>query len=117
MKIKVKTMSEWQQEGKEPEILFWVGSAGSFDERAKKITKAVLSPLKKIKASDKNKVMALLHKNFNFADFEDFDVISHTFFELDFCIVFAWFFNEFPDIRYPKNCVFTVVLQHILRFC
>ena len=31
--------------------------------------------IKKIKASDKNKVMALLHKNFNFADFEDFDVI------------------------------------------
>ena len=41
MKIKVKTMSEWQQEGKEPEILFWVGSAGSFDERAKKNYKRI----------------------------------------------------------------------------
>lgn len=45
MEIKVKTMSEWQQEGKEPEILFWVGSAGSFDERAKKITKAFVKIL------------------------------------------------------------------------
>ena len=34
--------------------------------------------IKKIKASDKNKVMALLHKNFNFADFEDFDVITSS---------------------------------------
>ena len=25
-------------EGKEADILFWVGSAGSFDDRAKKIT-------------------------------------------------------------------------------
>ncbi len=45
MKIKVKTMSEWQQEGKEPEILFWVGSAGSFDERAKKITREFVNIL------------------------------------------------------------------------
>ena len=27
-------------EGKEPEVLFWVGSAGSFDDRAKKITRS-----------------------------------------------------------------------------
>tara|TARA_B100000674_G_scaffold122136_1_gene93338 strand:+ start:4136 stop:4966 length:831 start_codon:yes stop_codon:yes gene_type:complete len=45
MEIKVKTMSEWQQEGKEPEILFWVGSAGSFDERAKKITREFVNIL------------------------------------------------------------------------
>jgi len=40
MKLKVKTMAEWMQEGGSPEILFWVGSAGSFDDRAKKITKS-----------------------------------------------------------------------------
>jgi len=33
-------MSEYLSEGKQPEVLFWVGCAGSFDERAKKITKA-----------------------------------------------------------------------------
>ena len=36
MEKKVKTMAEWIQVGGEPEILFWVGSAGSFDDRAKK---------------------------------------------------------------------------------
>ena len=30
--IKVPTMAE----GKKPEVLFWVGCAGSFDDRAKK---------------------------------------------------------------------------------
>ncbi len=39
-KIIVKTMSEWLEEGETPELLFWVGSAGSFDERAKKISRA-----------------------------------------------------------------------------
>lgn len=29
-------------EGKSPEVLFWVGCAGSFDDRAKKITKAIV---------------------------------------------------------------------------
>ena len=33
-------MAEWSIEGKNPEILFWVGSAGSFDDRAKKITRS-----------------------------------------------------------------------------
>lgn len=37
----VKTMAEMMASGEEPEILFWVGCAGSFDERAQKITKAV----------------------------------------------------------------------------
>ena len=40
MKLIVKTMADWFQEGRSPEILFWVGSAGSFDDRAKKITKS-----------------------------------------------------------------------------
>ena len=43
--LKVKTMSEFKAEGKDPEILFWVGSAGSFDDRAKKITRAFVKIL------------------------------------------------------------------------
>ena len=38
--IKVPTMAEMMAAGKSPEVLFWVGCAGSFDDRAKKITKA-----------------------------------------------------------------------------
>jgi heterodisulfide reductase subunit D len=39
--LKVPTMAELVAEGKEPEILFWVGCAGSFDERAQKITRDI----------------------------------------------------------------------------
>ena len=49
--IQVKTMAEFMAEGKEPEILFWVGSAGSFDDRAKKITKAFVKILNAAKVS------------------------------------------------------------------
>ena len=38
--IVVPTMAQYLAEGKQPEVLFWVGCAGSFDDRAKKITKA-----------------------------------------------------------------------------
>ena len=38
--IKIPTMAEYLAQGKNPEVLFWVGCAGSFDDRAKKITKA-----------------------------------------------------------------------------
>ncbi|MDE3236028.1 MAG: (Fe-S)-binding protein [Bacteroidota bacterium] len=38
--MKVNTMAEWMANGEAPEILFWVGCAGSFDARAQKITKA-----------------------------------------------------------------------------
>ncbi len=43
--LKVKTMAEFLAEGKQPEILFWVGSAGSFDDRAKKISRAFVKIL------------------------------------------------------------------------
>ncbi|WP_303813187.1 (Fe-S)-binding protein [Apibacter mensalis] len=43
----IKTMAEFKAEGKSPEILFWVGCAGSFDDRAKKITKSFASLLQK----------------------------------------------------------------------
>ncbi|WP_370391045.1 (Fe-S)-binding protein [uncultured Winogradskyella sp.] len=45
--IKVPTMAECMAEGKQPEVLFWVGCAGSFDDRAKKITKAFVKLLNK----------------------------------------------------------------------
>jgi Fe-S oxidoreductase len=39
--FKVKTLAEMVASGEETDVLFWVGCAGSFDERAQKITKAV----------------------------------------------------------------------------
>jgi len=43
----VPTMAEKMANGESPEILFWVGCAGSFDDRAKKITKAIVKILNK----------------------------------------------------------------------
>ena len=34
----IKTAAEYFANGKTPEVLFWVGCAGSFDQRAQKIT-------------------------------------------------------------------------------
>lgn len=45
--LKVPTMAEMTANGEVPEILFWVGCAGSFDDRAKKITKAIVKILNK----------------------------------------------------------------------
>ena len=47
--IKVPTMAEMLAAGEVPEILFWVGCAGSFDDRAKKITKAIVKILHQCK--------------------------------------------------------------------
>lgn len=41
MEFKVPTMAELLAMGEEPEILFWVGCAGSYDERAQKITRDI----------------------------------------------------------------------------
>ena len=41
MDFKIRTMGDCMAEGTTPEVLFWVGCAGSFDDRAKKITKAI----------------------------------------------------------------------------
>ena len=38
-------MAEMIAKGESPDILFWVGCSGSFDDRAKKITKAVVKIL------------------------------------------------------------------------
>ena len=45
--LKVPTMAQCMAEGRQPEILFWVGAAGSYDDRAKKITKAFVKILNK----------------------------------------------------------------------
>jgi heterodisulfide reductase subunit D len=37
----IPTMAEMTAAGQSPEVLFWVGCAGSFDDRAKRITKAI----------------------------------------------------------------------------
>lgn len=47
MSITVRTMSEFLAAGETPEILFWVGCAGSFDQRAQKVTKAFAGLLDK----------------------------------------------------------------------
>ncbi|MFZ5553869.1 MAG: (Fe-S)-binding protein [Bacteroidota bacterium] len=43
--LEVKTVSQMISSGESPEILFWVGCSGSFDDRAKKITKALVKIL------------------------------------------------------------------------
>lgn len=37
--IKVPTMAEMASKGESPEVLFWVGCAGAFDDRYKKVTR------------------------------------------------------------------------------
>lgn len=49
--FKVPTMAEMFAAGEKPEVLFWVGCAGSFDDRAKKITKAFVMILNKANIS------------------------------------------------------------------
>ncbi len=44
----IKTMAEFLAEGREPEVLFWVGCSGSFDQRAQRITKAFALILSKM---------------------------------------------------------------------
>ncbi len=41
-------MAEMMMNGETPEVLFWVGCAGSFDQRAQKITKAFATILQKV---------------------------------------------------------------------
>ncbi|MDG2371251.1 MAG: (Fe-S)-binding protein [Flavobacteriaceae bacterium] len=43
--MEIPTLASMIAEGKKPDVLFWVGCAGSFDERAKKITKAFVKIL------------------------------------------------------------------------
>ena len=43
--MKIPTMAEMAAAGESPEVLFWVGCAGSFDDRARRITKAFVKLL------------------------------------------------------------------------
>lgn len=43
----ISTLAEMNASGEKPEVLFWVGCAGSFDDRAKKITRAFAQILQK----------------------------------------------------------------------
>lgn len=49
--MQVPTMASLLAEGKSPDILFWVGCSGSFDDRAKKITKALVKILNHCKVN------------------------------------------------------------------
>ncbi len=53
--LQIPTLAEMTAAGEKPEILFWVGCAGSFDDRAKKITRAFAQIL--IKANVKFAVL------------------------------------------------------------
>ena len=44
----IKSMAEYAANGENPEILFWVGCAGSFDQRAQRITRAFTQILDKV---------------------------------------------------------------------
>jgi len=46
--MQVPIMAELFSKGETPEVLFWVGCAGSFDQRAQKITKAFVTILDKV---------------------------------------------------------------------
>ena len=43
--MNVPTMADLAAKGEKPEVLFWVGCAGSFDDRAKRVTKAFVKIL------------------------------------------------------------------------
>ena len=45
MSVEVPTLASLQAQGKKAAVVFWVGCAGSFDDRAKKITKAFVKIL------------------------------------------------------------------------
>lgn len=48
LEFKVPTMADMAMQGETPEILFWVGCAGSFDDRYKKVTIAFAKILNRV---------------------------------------------------------------------
>lgn len=46
--MQVRTVAEMFASGESPEVLFWVGCAGSFDQRAQQITRAFVTILDKV---------------------------------------------------------------------
>jgi heterodisulfide reductase subunit D len=51
VRIQVPTMADMMAQGKTPEILFWVGCAGSFDQRYQKVTKSFVRILEHVGVS------------------------------------------------------------------
>ncbi|MFN4121782.1 MAG: (Fe-S)-binding protein [Flavobacteriales bacterium] len=51
MQLNIRTMQDFAASGEKPEYLFWVGCAGSFDDRAKKVTKALAKILQHCEVS------------------------------------------------------------------
>jgi len=49
--LQVPTMAEMSAKGESPEILFWVGCAGAFDDRYKKVTRDFIRILEHLKIS------------------------------------------------------------------
>jgi Fe-S oxidoreductase len=49
--LQVNTMADLMAKGEKPDVLFWVGCAGSFDDRAKKITRAFVKILNEVKVN------------------------------------------------------------------
>ena len=49
--LNIPTMAQMAAEGKSPDILFWVGCAGSYDARAQKVSKAFVKLLNKANVS------------------------------------------------------------------
>ena len=46
--MNIKTIAEFLESNQNPEILFWIGCAGSYDDRYKKVTKAFVRILNKL---------------------------------------------------------------------
>ncbi len=45
--LDIRTMAEWKEAGEQPDVLFWVGCAGAFDDRNKKIVQSFAELMKK----------------------------------------------------------------------
>jgi hypothetical protein len=61
--MNVPTMADMMAQGKQPEVLFWVGAAGSYDDRAKKITAFVCRGLKRPKLNQEIPSVTFGNKN------------------------------------------------------
>lgn len=45
--LNIKTMAKWKEAGQEPDVLFWVGCAGAYDDRNKKIAQSIAGLMNK----------------------------------------------------------------------
>ncbi|MBS0617894.1 MAG: (Fe-S)-binding protein [Spirochaetes bacterium] len=45
--LNIKTMAKWAEAGEKPDVLFWVGCAGAFDDRNKKIAQTMAGLMNK----------------------------------------------------------------------